>query len=114
MLAKGFIIGIQFEALFTDNLFFELAKHANDTAKLLKNGLSELGVKMASDSPTNQQFIQLSEEIVRELKRSYQFEIWERRGNKTTIRLVTSWATEESAVVQFLKDLNIILKKAGM
>lgn len=113
MLAKGFIIGIQFEALFTDNLFFRLAQHANEMASILKQGLIDLGVKMAADSPTNQQFITLDDEIVRELKKNYAFEIWERHGNKTTIRLVTSWATEESAIRTFLNDMKTVLKYAG-
>lgn len=111
MLAKGFIVGIQFEALFSNNLFFDLAKNANEKAILLKKGLQELGIKLAFNSPTNQQFLILDDDIVSELKKNYNFEIWEKQKGKTTIRLVTSFATTSEAVTKLLEDLKIILNR---
>lgn len=110
MLAKGFAIGLQFEALFENNLYFDLALHANKMAKKLKDGLLDLGVEMASESPTNQQFIRLPKDVVKVLQKDYDFEIWEDFGDVMTIRLVTSWATTVDAVDVFLADLAKIIK----
>jgi threonine aldolase len=102
LLAKGFLTGIQFEALFTDNLFFRLAQHANDAARILKEGLKAINVKFASDSPTNQQFIILDNDIIAELEKHYLFEIWEKQQNRSSIRLVTSWATDMNEIPRFI------------
>jgi threonine aldolase len=110
LLAKGFVAGLQFEGLFTNNLFFELGKHANQMAQSLKKGLIELNVKLAFDSPTNQQFITLDNQVINKLKEKYLFEEWEKFDNSTTIRLVTSWATSIKSVDYFLSDLEKILK----
>lgn len=110
MLAKGFVVGIQFEALFSNNLFFDLAKSTNEKAMLLKNGLQKLGIELEFDSPTNQQFLILDDNVVEQLKKNYKFEIWEKQRNKTIIRLVTSWATTSEAVTTLLDDLVILLK----
>lgn len=109
LLAKGYLIGIQFEALFSDNLFFELAKHANHCAQLLKNGLARLGVGFLTSSPTNQQFVVLENSVIKTLEKKYLFEEWEQGLTKTVIRLVTSWATDEKAVIQFLEDVKAII-----
>lgn len=110
MLAKGFITGIQFETLFTDELFFKLAKHANDMAKILKQGLQALNVELTSSSPTNQQFINLPNNVITSLNKNYDFEMWSRGNTNSVIRLVTSWATTEAAITTFLKDLKQLLK----
>ncbi|HHX79861.1 MAG TPA: threonine aldolase [Acholeplasmataceae bacterium] len=110
MLAKGYLLGIQFEALFTDNLIFRLARHTNEIAMLLKAGLKNLNIKFAFDSPTNQQFIVLDNRIVQALTENYDFEIWEKNKDTTTIRLVTSWATPQDAINNFLQDLKTLLK----
>jgi threonine aldolase len=109
MLAKGYLVGIQFEALFQNDLFFRLAAQANKMANILKMGLKDLKVKLAYDSPTNQQFITLSRILVEKLRKSYDFEIWEEHDDNTTIRLVTSWATNEEAIYRFLEDLKKLL-----
>lgn len=111
MLAKGFLLGIQFEALFENNLYFKLAYQANQKAKRLKEKLQDLNVQLAFDSPTNQQFITLSKNHIQALQENYDFEIWDDKGEEATIRLVTSWATSEKAVDKFIEDLKIILKK---
>jgi threonine aldolase len=111
MLAKGFLLGIQFEALFENNLYFKLAYQANQKAKRLKEKLQDLNVQLAFDSPTNQQFITLSKNHIQALQENYDFEIWDDKGEEATIRLVTSWATSEEAVDKFIEDLKIIIKK---
>ena len=111
MLAKGFIAAIQFEALFSNNLFFKLANSANELANLLKTNLINLGVKLAFNSPTNQQFIILDNHTVDKLKENYRFEIWEKLRDKTAIRLVTSWMTTTEDVLRFIADIKFLLEK---
>ena len=67
MLAKGRLLGIQFLELFKDGLYFEISEHAMKMAELLKNGLSELGYEFYANSPTNQQFVIVSDEKLKEL-----------------------------------------------
>lgn len=110
LLAKGFVAGIQFEALFTDNLFFNLAEHANKAACILKDGLTNLNVEFAYNSPTNQQFIYLDDEVIKELQKKYIFEIWDKVNDKTIIRLVTSWATDINYCYKFLEELKTLVK----
>lgn len=105
LLAKGFLVGLQFEALFTNELFFRLAKHANKAARMLVEGLNKLNVKLAYPSPTNQQFIYLDKEVVEKIKNDFLFEIWEEKDNGVIIRLVTSWATDINQVAKFLDTL---------
>ncbi|MBQ1314907.1 MAG: hypothetical protein IIY57_01835, partial [Erysipelotrichaceae bacterium] len=107
-LAKGFILGIQYDTLFTDDLFFRLAKHENDMAMYLKEGMKKLGVKFRFDSVTNQQFPVFENSIVEKLAERYQFEIWEPGDQETTIRFVCSWATVKEDIDCLLKDIEII------
>ena len=110
MLAKGFLIGIQYEALFKDNLYFELAAHANRMAQRLKDGMLDMGVKFLVDSPTNQQFPILDHRIIQQLEQKFLFHTEKVIDEAhTCIRLVTSWATKESYVEDFLKDLLTLL-----
>lgn len=102
MLAKGMVVGTQFEALFEDGLYFVLATHANVMAERLREVLQQAGVPLAVDSPSNQVFPVLSDAVVERLQQQVEFETWERRGDGTTvIRLMTSWATPESAIEAF-------------
>ena len=109
LLAKGRLLGIQFEELFKDDLYFDIARHANKMAILLKDALREKGYKFLTDSSTNQQFPILSNDIVEKLSEKYSFNI-ERVIDKenTAIRLVTSWATNEANVLEFIEDLKNI------
>ena len=102
MLAKGMVVGAQFEALFEDGLYFVLATHANVMAERLRDILLQAGVPLAVDSPSNQLFPVLPDAIFEQLRQHVEFEIWERRGDGTTvIRLMTSWATPESTIEAF-------------
>ena len=102
MLAKGMVVGAQFEALFEDGLYFVLATHANVMAQRLRDILQQAGVPLAVDSPSNQVFPVLPDAVVVQLQQWVEFETWERRGDGTTvIRLMTSWATPESDIEAF-------------
>ena len=109
LLAKGRLLGIQFEELFKDDLYFDVARHANKMAILLKNALKEKGYEFLTDSSTNQQFTILPNDIIKKLSEKYSFNI-ERivDSNNTAIRLVTSWATNEANVLEFIEDLKNI------
>ena len=106
LLAKGRVIASQFVALFEQNLYFELAHHANTCAQRLRAGLAELGFTFLTDSPTNQIFPILPEALITRLQQDYGFYVWEPLHNGTSaIRLVTSWATPMEKVEQFLADV---------
>lgn len=107
MLAKGRLLGVQFQALLEDGLYFDMARHANDMAFRLRDGVAALGYPFPVPSPSNQQFPVLPNTVMKQLQdMGYEFEIDAPVDDThTRIRLVTSWATPESAVEDFLKDL---------
>ncbi len=96
LLAKGRVLGTQFEELFKDNLYFDLANHANEMASILNKGLKEANCKFFVESKSNQVFPILSNESIKKLEEKFSFNIWEKVDNKNSaIRLVTSWATKK-------------------
>ena len=110
LMAKGRLLGIQFDTLFTDDLYFLLGRHAIDMSELMKNGLKERGVPFYIDSPTNQQFLLLTNEQAERLKRQVLFSTWERPDEMhTVIRLATSWATTEENVQKLLQVFDEIM-----
>ncbi len=107
--AKGRTIGIQFEQLLQDNLIFELADHANKMASRLTDAFKELGCPLLIDSDTNQIFPVLSNSMISLLQKEYSFLVWSIVDNDhSAIRLITSWATPESMVDEFITDLRKI------
>lgn len=109
--SKGFILGIQFEEAFKDGLYFEMGKKENELAYYLASELEKLNVKLASNVETNQIFIVLDNQIIETLKQMYGFEMWEVGENKSTIRLVVSFATKKESVDMLISDLKEILHK---
>lgn len=108
--AKGSILGIQFEELMRDNLYLKNAKHSNDMAQRMAKEFERLDIPFLTHSPTNQIFPILPNSIISELEKAYQFYIWEVVDpDHSAIRLVTSWATPEEKVDQFIKDLNALI-----
>ncbi|MBR0085854.1 MAG: low specificity L-threonine aldolase [Lachnospiraceae bacterium] len=94
LLAKGRILGIQFDVLFTDHLYENIGKTAIDNALLLKKALADKGYTFAFPSPTNQTFVTLENERMKELARDIAFDFWENIDEShTVIRFATSWAT---------------------
>jgi len=99
LLAKGRLLGVQFDTLFTDGLYFEISRNAIEMAEKLKKIFIEKGYKLFIDSPTNQQFIILDNEKMESLKEKVAFEFWERIDeNKAVVRFCTSWATTEQDI----------------
>ena len=107
ILAKGRLLGVQFQAILEDGLYFDLARHANNLAFRLRDGIAALDYPFPVPSPSNQQFPVLPNPVVKHLQNlGYEFEIDHAVDeHHTCIRLVTSWATPESAVEAFLNDL---------
>ena len=96
MLAKGRLLGVQFDALFTDGLYFAVGRHAIGLAQRLKAAFREKNYPLFIDSPTNQQFVILTAEQKARLSERIAFEPWERLPDgRWAARFVTSWATTE-------------------
>ena len=99
LLAKRRILGIQFETLFTDDLYMEISRHAISMANLLKKGLKEKGYGFFLDSPTNQQFVIIDNKKLEELRKEVTFSVWEKADDThTVVRFATSWATKEEDI----------------
>ena len=95
LLAKGRLLGIQFDTLFTDDLYTRISKNAIETAMKLKRALQEKGYQLFLDSPTNQQFVVLENKKKEELGKEVQFDFWEKYDeDHTVIRFATSWGTK--------------------
>lgn len=106
MLAKGRLLGVQFTELFKDGLYFDLARHANETAQVLKDGIAGGGYDFFVDSPTNQIFPIFPNMLADLLQDTVSYEIWDSCGDRASvIRLVTSWGTTEDEIMGFLKTL---------
>lgn len=99
LLAKGRLCGVQFDALFTDDLYGKIGKNAIDTAYRIKDALREKGYKFFIDSPTNQTFIVVDNAFLTEFGKKVGYDYWERYDEShTVIRLCTSWATTNEDV----------------
>lgn len=108
LLAKGRILSIQFLELFTDDLYLQLAEHANRMADKIKEAITDLGYSFLVQSPTNQIFPILPNKVIKKLEEKYLFYVWAPHDDsQSSLRLVTSWATEEASVEAFLEDLRI-------
>lgn len=99
LLAKGRVLGLQFDTLFTDDLYFRVSRHAIDMAQALRKVFAKHGLSLGIDSPTNQQFVILSKEQKQRLAEEIAFEIWEPLPNDHLLcRFVTCWATTEADI----------------
>ncbi|MBR2811226.1 MAG: low specificity L-threonine aldolase [Solobacterium sp.] len=106
LLAKGRLIGLSFDTLFTDALYERAGRHAVELAMKLKAGLKQKGYRLFIDSPTNQQFVILDNQKLKELKKEVTYSFWEKYDeNHTVVRFATSWATEEENVERLLELL---------
>lgn len=99
MLAKGRLLGIQFEALLEDGLYFDICRAANEKAQLIKSAFLKNGFELFVDSPTNQQFVILNKKQVEHFSRDFAFEEWAAIDDeRKAYRFCTSWATSDAAV----------------
>lgn len=105
LLAKGRLLGIQFDTLFTDDLYMELSRHAIKMAEELKEVLKEKGYSFAWETPTNQQFVILENNKMKELREKVAFSFWEKYDEShTVVRFATSWSTTEKDI-ELLKEI---------
>ncbi|OUQ54400.1 low specificity L-threonine aldolase [Alistipes sp. An116] len=99
LLAKGRLLGVQFETLFTEELYLRIARQAISTARRLKEALLAKGYRLHIDSPTNQQFFVLPNREIDRLSQYATFELWGPRGKEeSVVRFVTSWATTDEQI----------------
>lgn len=103
ILAKGWILGIQFERMFQDDLYERNGRKANEMSDLLRDGLSKLGAKFYTESYSNQTFVLVSKDIYSGIKEKVIFETVNVVDDNFVIRLVTSWATTKKEVEEFIK-----------
>lgn len=107
MLAKGRILGIQFLALFEDGLYFKLSKHADEMAQIIRQACAECGFDFLYDSPTNQQFPIMPNDLIKQLEELYVFSHTKRLDHRrSAIRICTSWATRREDVAQLVADIH--------
>lgn len=104
LLAKGRLLGIQFDTLFTDDLYFKISQNAIDRSEELKTIFIKKGYKFYIDSPTNQLFIIIENKKLAELKKNVAFSFWEKYDqNHTVVRFATSWATTKEKILELEK-----------
>ncbi|PZT97818.1 MAG: threonine aldolase, partial [Chryseobacterium sp.] len=104
LLAKGRLLGIQFLELMKNDLYFELAKQANQQAMKIKSAMQERGVQFLSDTYTNQIFPILSNDVIQKLSEKFEFYVWKKIDeNFSAIRLITSWNTDDEPVNEFIE-----------
>lgn len=103
MLAKGRLLGIQFQTLFEDGLYFQTSQHAVALALKIRDAFKAKGYEFLVESPSNQQFPILSDEFIERLSKDFKFSIWKKvDADHTAVRFCTSWATREEAVEALL------------
>ena len=109
MMAKGWLLGVQFAELFRDDLYMELSRHAVKLALELKEALREKGYPFLVDSPTNQQFPILPDEHLAVLKKKYAYSDQQRMdAGHSAVRFCTSWATKAEHVQQLIEDIRAL------
>ena len=106
MLAKGRLLGIQFDTLFTDGLYFEICEKAVKQALTIREAFAKKGIPLYGKSCTNQQFVVLNGEQLDKLGKKYAYEVWGPNGDGNTIvRFCTSWATQDEDVESLIGDI---------
>ncbi len=106
LLAKGRLLGVQFDALFTDDLYMEMGHHAIKQASIIREDLCQKGYQFFMDNPTNQIFVVMENEALKTFGEKVAYGFWEKYDDShTVIRIATSWATSDKAV----NDLKMIL-----
>lgn len=107
MLAKGRLLGVQFEAIFRDDLYFKLAKAAVAEARRLRDVMVACGVEIDTDSPSNQQFVRFPRAMYDRLAKDYVFEVSRMDDRWVSARVCTSWATSPEDVERLIRDVEL-------
>ena len=106
LLAKGWLLGLQFDCLFSENRYLNISRHALVLSEKLKKALLEKGYPLYLDSPTNQQFVILTKEQKERLSRIATFGFWENLDDgRCVVRFATSWATKEEDIDALIGQL---------
>lgn len=106
LLSKGRVLGIQFDTLFTDDLYFKISKHAIEMADKMRTAFMDKGYEFFFETPTNQIFIVLENKKMAELSKKVSFGFWEKLDeNHTVVRFASSWATKEEDVEKLIEIL---------
>ena len=114
MLAKGRLLGIQYEELMQNDLYLSLARHADELAERIQQALLQKGYKMAVPSPTNQQFFVLPNKVLKALEEKFVLGIWGHAdADHTIVRFCTSWATKKENVDKLINSLTPIPSPVG-
>ena len=101
LFAKGWIAAVQFETLFTDDLYMKLSRHAVEKAMEIKDILTDAGVSIYINSPTNQQFFVMDDETLSKLDGKVDYSYWQKLSDgNNVIRLAASWATTDDETEQ--------------
>ena len=109
MLAKGRLLGIQYEVLFTEHLYEKIALHADQLAMQIRHAFEKHNVAMLYDSVTNQQFPILTDAQLAAFSEKYAFSFWcKTDASHSAVRVCTSWATKEEHVNELLQDIDRI------
>ena len=106
MLAKGRLLGLQFDTLFTDRLYFEVSKHAIGLADKIRDAFKEKGIEFYYDSPTNQIFVLLTDEQKKAIEKDFTFCYWGKINDMHAVRFCTSWATQKCDVDALIEAIN--------
>jgi len=107
LLAKGRLLGIQFLELMKNDLYFDLAKHANQQAMKIKEAMKKKGIHFLSETYTNQIFPILSNDLIQKLSEKFEFYVWKKIDSEfSAIRLITSWNTGDEPVNDFIEMIN--------
>jgi threonine aldolase len=108
LLAKSRLAGVQFDSLFTNDLYFRIARHAIDMAIQMRQLFTDTSIPI-KDSPTNQQFVVLSTKQIQNLRKTIAFETWEPiDADHTLCRFVTSLATTQTDIAELAKALKTL------
>ncbi len=103
LLAKGYLLGMQFDELFKDDLYFKISAHAIECANIIKRELARKNYELFCNNPTNQTFVILSEEKFKQISEHAQLQIWlPPKNGKVIVRIATSWATDKNEVQELL------------
>ncbi|MHB8962153.1 MAG: threonine aldolase family protein [Saccharofermentanales bacterium] len=106
LVAKGRLLGLQFLALFEDDLYFRISDHANRLAYKIKEACVSKGFEFLSESPTNQQFPIIPDAMLARLDARYSYSLWQRfPDGRSGVRFCTSWATREEDVDSLVADI---------
>ncbi|MGN1276795.1 MAG: threonine aldolase family protein [Floccifex sp.] len=105
MMAKGWLLGVQFIGLFTNDNYFTCGKHANEMSKMIQDELVSLKYPLFMKSDTNQVFPVVSEKQFQYLLQDIDFEVWDKREDMLIIRFVTSWCTKQEDVDALIQKL---------